>query len=81
MNKRGKLPEIQNFGKFLSIENMRIKALHSELFSELKFPNFFQKFSQKFCEFENSVFSEKFPNFYSQTFPKLVKTKSLENSV
>jgi len=46
----------------------------SKLLTEVKFPNFFTKISrvQKLCFFSN---------FDSRTFPKLAKTKSLENSV
>jgi len=52
------------------------KALHSELLTKLS-----SWFLGKFREFENSFFSKKFPNFDSRTFPKLMKTKSSENSV
>jgi len=42
---------------------------------KVNFKTFFQTFLRKFCEFENSVFFEKFLNFDSRTFPKLAKTK------
>ncbi len=46
------------------------------------FLNFFQTFFAKFLRVQKkSVISKKFLNFKKQTFPKLAKTKSSENSV
>jgi len=53
----------------------------TELFSELKFPNFSELFCKNSASSKILVFSKKFPNFENRTFPKLAKTKSSEISV
>ena len=54
----------------------------TELFSELKLPNFLPNFFRgNFRTSEIPVITEKFPNFENRTFPKLAKTKSSEISV
>jgi len=53
--------------------------LISELFSKLKFPNFFQTFLRKFCEFKNSGYFRKISKLQKSNFSETRENKKFRN--